>query len=80
MKTDIVRVRLSEGFESICSSGGGSFFSGSLNSSFPFLSEAKYSLPRPKTTCSVWKSRTVPSGGQSHSDSAGGRSYPSIVL
>lgn len=52
--------------------------SGSLNSSFPFLSEAKYSSPRPKTTWSDVQSRMVPSVGLSQSFSAGGRSYPSM--
>lgn len=50
------------------------FTSGSLNSSFPFLSDAKYSSPRPKTTCSDAQSRAVPSAGFSHSFRAGGRS------
>ncbi|KAH6633024.1 hypothetical protein C7974DRAFT_375171 [Boeremia exigua] len=48
--------------------------SGSLNSSFPFLSDAKYSSPRPKTTWSEAQSRVVPSVGLSHSFNASGRS------
>lgn len=73
-KEDMVLDLRSPGFSSVTS---GAFFSGSLNSSFPFLSEAKYSSPRPKTTCNEAKSRVVLSLGQSHSWSAGGRSYPS---
>lgn len=53
--------------------------SGSLNSSFPFLSDAKYSSPRPKTTWSDAQSLITPSVGFSHSLSAGGRSYPSTT-
>ena len=54
---EIVRDLLSARF-SINSSFVGSFFSssGSLYSSFPLLSEAKNSSPRPNTTCKLAKS------------------------
>lgn len=69
----LVRALLNTGFSSR-SSGGGAFFSGALYSNFPFLSEAKYSSPRPNTTWRVAKSRSEPSDGHSHCSSAGGRS------
>jgi len=69
----LVRALLSTGFSSN-SSGVGAFTSGSLYSSFPYLSDAKYSSPRPKTTCSDAKSRSVPSVGYNHCLSAGWRS------
>jgi hypothetical protein len=59
---------------SFSSSSAAFLTSGSLNSSLPFLSEAKYSSPRPKTTWSDAQSRVVPSVGFSHSSKAGGRS------
>lgn len=79
LRNDTVLDLLNTGFSSISSGGGGggSFFSGSLYSSLPFLSDAKYSSPRPNTTWSVAKSRLEPSAGKSHSWRAGGRSYPS---
>jgi hypothetical protein len=43
--------------------GVGFLTSGSLYSSFPCLSDAKYSSPRPKTTWREAKSRAVPSVG-----------------
>jgi hypothetical protein len=48
---------------SFVSSSAGFLTVGSLNSNFPFLSEAKYSSPRPKTTWRVAKSRVEPSVG-----------------
>ena len=80
-RNDIVRDRLrGAGLSSFGGGSGGSrglLTSGSLNSSFPSLSDAKYSSPRPNTTCSVGKSRSGPLGGKSHSCRSGGRSYPS---
>jgi hypothetical protein len=80
-RKDIVRDRLSgAGLSSFGRGSGGTrgfLTSGSLNSSFPFLSDAKYSSPRPNTTCRVGKSRSDPSVGKSHSFRSGGRSYPS---
>lgn len=62
------------------SSGDGSFFSGSgsLYSSFPFLSDAKNSFPRPNTTCKLAKSRSS-SFVKRNSCKSDGRSYPSNV-
>lgn len=70
---DIVRVRRRMGFSSgvVVSKG---FFSGSLYSSLPLMSDAKYSSPRPKTTWRDGKSRVVLSSGHNHCWSAGGRS------
>jgi hypothetical protein len=48
---------------SFASSSADFLTAGSLNSNFPFLSEAKYSSPRPKTTWRVAKSRVEPSVG-----------------
>ena len=74
---DIVLERLRFGFSiSLKSSNGGSGFltSGSLYSSLLFLSDAKYSSPRPNTTCREAKSRVLPFVGKSHSCSDCGRS------
>lgn len=52
-RNDIVLARRRAGlfcFSRLSSEGGGFLISGSLFSSFPFLSEAKYSSPRPNTT------------------------------
>lgn len=59
---------------SLSSSPTDLLISGSLNSSLPCLSEAKYSSPLPKTTCNEAQSRVVPSFGFSHSLSAVGKS------
>lgn len=53
LRNDTVLDRLIAGFSNSSSpsvGGGGFLISGSFFSSFPFLSEAKYSSPRPKTT------------------------------
>lgn len=51
-RKDTVLDRLKDGLSksSSVSDGGGFLISGSLFSSFPFLSDAKYSSPRPNTT------------------------------
>ena len=74
---DTVRDLLSARF-STNSSFVGSFFScsGSLYSSFPLLSEAKNSSPRPKTTCKLAKS-LLPAWEKRKSWRSGGRSWPS---
>jgi hypothetical protein len=77
-KNDTVLALLNADLSIFSSSSACFFVSGSLYSNFPSLSEAKYSSPRPKTTCNVAKSRVVPSVGYSQSLSAGGRSYPSM--
>lgn len=66
---------------STSSSGVGSFFSGSgsLYSNFPLLSEAKNSLPRPKTTCKLAKSRTSDWANRK-SLRSGGRSWLSLQV
>lgn len=75
LMNEIVRDRLKTGFSAAASIGASGFLtSGSLYSSFPFLSEAKYSSPRPNTTCSEAKSRVVSPAGNSQSLSASGRS------
>jgi hypothetical protein len=74
---DMVFDLLSARFSS-SSSGVASFFSGSgsLNSSFPFLSDAKNSFPRPNTTCRLAKSR-LEAFAKRKSFKSGGRSWPS---
>jgi hypothetical protein len=62
-KNDTVRALLNAGLSASFSSSTTFLISGSLNSNFPSLSDAKYSSPRPKTTCNVAKSRVVPSVG-----------------
>jgi hypothetical protein len=70
---EIVLDRLRTGFSG--SIGVSGFLtSGSLYSNFPFLSEAKYSSPRPNTTWSEAKSRVGPASGNSQSLNASGRS------
>jgi hypothetical protein len=49
-KNDTVLDLRIAGFSNSPFASAGLLGSGSLNSSFPFLSEAKYSSPRPKTT------------------------------
>jgi len=73
-RNDTVLALLSAGLPTLSSSSIGFLTSESLNSNFPSLSEAKYSSPRPKTTCKLAKSRVVPSVGYNQSRSAGGRS------
>jgi hypothetical protein len=55
LKIEIVLERFKAGFSSPAPSTGveGFLGSGSLFSNFPLLSDAKYSSPRPKTTCKV---------------------------
>jgi hypothetical protein len=77
-KNDTVLALRNAGLSFFSSSSACFLASGSLNSIFPSLSEAKYSSPRPKTTCRLAKSRVVPSVGYSQSFSAGGKSYPSV--
>jgi hypothetical protein len=49
-KNDTVLALLSTGLSTFSSSSTGFLISGSLCSNFPFLSDAKYSSPRPNTT------------------------------
>jgi hypothetical protein len=77
LRNETVLDRLKAGLSSLpaLSHEEGAFLtSGSLCSSFPFLSEAKYSAPRPNTTWRVGKSRLDPSVGNNHSCSASGKS------
>jgi hypothetical protein len=74
LRKDTVLALLSAGLSTFSSSSTGFLTSGSLCSNFPFLSEAKYSSPRPNTTWRVAKSRVVPLVGYNQSFSAGGRS------
>jgi hypothetical protein len=73
-KNDTVLALRKDGLSFFSSSSACFLTSGSLNSNFPFLSDAKYSSPRPKTTWRLAKSRVVPSVGYSQSSSAGGKS------
>jgi hypothetical protein len=59
-KNDTVLALRNAGLSISFSSSVDFLTSGSLNSILPSLSDAKYSSPRPKTTCKVAKSRVLP--------------------
>lgn len=62
-RKETVRDRRSVILSFLTSGSAGFTGSGSLYSNFPSLSDAKYSSPRPNTTCRVAKSRVEPSLG-----------------
>jgi hypothetical protein len=67
---DLLSARFSSSFPGVSSFFSGS---GSLNSSFPFLSDAKNSFPRPNTTCKLAKSLSKAFANR-NSSKFGGRS------